>query len=143
MPFRRFLNVGAFLYSRSPDLTAGQLDAARTVIRKTGLNPNSFCIIRNQCFLPSRVGEGIEKSDVLSATDPNKKPTFWFLGQSFFRDTKRVATELADWFEDPAILSDWLYSQQQHMVLEQPLVRSLPSAFFIYFSYFVAQYHLF
>jgi hypothetical protein len=33
-----------------------------------------------------------------------------------------VATELADWFQDPAILSEWLVRQQVRMVLQQPLV---------------------
>jgi hypothetical protein len=28
---------------------------------------------------------------------------------------------LTDWFEDPAILSDWLIEQQEHMVLGQPM----------------------
>lgn len=47
---------------------------------------------------------------------------FWYLGQKFFDVTKSVAEELADWFEDPAILSDWLLEQQERMVFSQPLV---------------------
>lgn len=49
---------------------------------------------------------------------------FWYLGQKFFGATKKVAEELADWFEDPAIVSDWLVHQQERMVFGQPLVNS-------------------
>ena len=49
----------------------------------------------------------------------------WFLGQKFFRVTQAIAAELSDWFQDPEYLSDWLVSQQEHMVLEQPLVLPL------------------
>lgn len=52
---------------------------------------------------------------------------FWYLGQKFFEATKTVAGELADWFEDPAILSDWLLDQQERMVFSQPLVCALES----------------
>lgn len=125
---------GAFLYSRSPEVTTGLIESAKSVIKKAGLNPNDFCIIRNQCFLPKKAGSGMSSTIVSAAernqeykmlADANSKENspFWFVGQNFFRATQQVAAELADWFEDPAILSDWLYSQQQHMVFEQPLVR--------------------
>ena len=35
-----------------------------------------------------------------------------------------LATELADWFEDPSILSDWLVEQQQRVVFESPFAVS-------------------
>ena len=44
-------DLGAFLYSRTPTMTPGMLQLATEVIRKAGLNPNDFCMIRNQCFL--------------------------------------------------------------------------------------------
>jgi hypothetical protein len=47
---------------------------------------------------------------------------FWYLGQKFFDGTKAVAVELSDWFEDPAIVSEWLVNQQERMVFSQPLV---------------------
>ena len=50
-----------------------------------------------------------------------KATPFWYIGQSFFRATESAARELGDWFEDPAILSDWLVQQQQRMVFQQPL----------------------
>jgi len=49
---------------------------------------------------------------------------FWYIGQRFFQASEAVGKELADWFEDPEILSDWLVSQQQRMVLQQPLAVS-------------------
>ena len=49
---------------------------------------------------------------------------FWFIGQNFFRMTTSVAEELADWFEDPEILSEWLVSQQEKMIRNQPLAVS-------------------
>ena len=49
---------------------------------------------------------------------------FWFIGQNFFRMTTSVAEELADWFEDPEILSEWLVSQQEKMIRTQPLAVS-------------------
>lgn len=54
--------------------------------------------------------------------DPSRDAPFWYLGQRFFQVSKTIATELADWFEDPAILSDWLVSQQEHGILNKPLV---------------------
>ena len=50
---------------------------------------------------------------------------FWYLGQKFFEASKTVAVELADWFEDPAIVSEWLLGQQEKMVFSQPLVSLL------------------
>ena len=42
-------------------------------------------------------------------------------GQRFFQATNSVAQELSDWFQDPALLSDWLVQQQQRMIIMQPL----------------------
>lgn len=39
-----------------------------------------------------------------------------------FKVTEQVAAELADWFQDPALLSDWLVSQQERIIFTQPLV---------------------
>jgi len=134
---------GAFLYSRTKEMTPTLLKAAAEVITSAGLNPNDFCVIHNQCFdheeedsntPPKRnVGTGSallpfasasttpSSVDKSSSSDQSQKDPFWYLGQKFFRVTEKVAEELADWFEDPAILSDWLVSQQEHMVFNQPL----------------------
>lgn len=53
---------------------------------------------------------------------------FWFVGQKFFKASTVIASELADWFQDPAIVSEWLVSQQQRMVLQQPLVSVILSS---------------
>eukprot|EP00607_Mallomonas_marina_P008373 CAMPEP_0182424426 /NCGR_PEP_ID=MMETSP1167-20130531/10640_1 /TAXON_ID=2988 /ORGANISM="Mallomonas Sp, Strain CCMP3275" /LENGTH=268 /DNA_ID=CAMNT_0024604241 /DNA_START=743 /DNA_END=1552 /DNA_ORIENTATION=+ len=106
---------GAFLYSRSPNTTPKVLNAARAVIRKSGLNPDDFCLVRNTCFLQDK--------DIITKKKPESHPNapFWYIGQRFFQDTEAVGKELADWFEDPMILSDWLVNQQQRMILRQPL----------------------
>lgn len=133
---------GAFLYSRTKEMTPGLLKAAAEVITSAGLNPNSFCVIHNQCFdnenedekkvnvgtggaiLPYASASTSSSSSTQSdGNDGREKDPFWYLGRRFFRVTEKVAEELADWFEDPAILSDWLVSQQEHMVFNQPLVR--------------------
>jgi hypothetical protein len=88
------------------------------MIRKAGMSPGDFCIIRNQCFLSKNDGNVSGQAKSTNEEDA----LFWFIGQKFFRVTKAVAQELADWFEDPALLSDWLVNQQQRMVFEQPLV---------------------
>ena len=41
---------------------------------------------------------------------------------SILHATEIVTGELADWFEDPTILSDWLVSQQVKMTPEQTMV---------------------
>ena len=61
-------------------------------------------------------GESTGGGDASEQTAP-----FWYVGQKFFRATETAARELSDWFEDPAILSDWLVQQQQRMVFQQPL----------------------
>lgn len=119
---------GAFLYSRSKSLTSAVFAEATDIIKRAGLDPSSFCIIRNQCFLSDP--ESRRSSTTLPLTDSSsdspsiksRESPFWFVGQNFFDVTKAMAAELADWFDDPAILSEWLLSQQQRMVLQQPLV---------------------
>ena len=41
-------------------------------------------------------------------------------------DIAAIASELSDWFEDPAIISDWLLEQQERMSDEH----SLPLGFY-------------
>ena len=141
--------AGAFLYSRSRDLSPAQMLVAADVIRGAGLDPNDFCKVRNTCFLQQQQGattsatttttvaaatskgesSSISLASVGSLGDeediPDKEVPFWFLGQRFFKASRAVAQELADWFEDPTLVSDWLVSQQEKMVLQQPLVRVL------------------
>jgi hypothetical protein len=81
---------GAFLYSREPNLTPEMMVSARAIISNAGLNPNDFCVVRNQCFLTK--DEGAQK--VQSYPRKNGTP-FWFIGQKFFQGTTAVATELA------------------------------------------------
>jgi len=106
---------GSFVYSRKAEITPDILLRSKNLISSVGLDPNSFCIIRNQCF---------DKSQSLTSSKSNRNEDdapFWYLGQRFFKDTEIIAKELADWFEDPELLSEWLVSQQQRMVLQQPL----------------------
>jgi len=147
--------TGAFLYSKHPSISPQELQIAMKVISDSGLNPNDFCIIKNQCFMKS---ESLEKektntltsdstiaSTALSSSaiyddDPRRDELFWYLGQRFFQVTNTIATELADWFQDPQLLSDWLVSQQEHMVLQQPLV-SLYFIFHFILFYFIIFTH--
>lgn len=144
---------GAFLYSRSTEMSPHAIKTAMGVITKAGLNPADFCMIRNQCFTqtagPNKQrpqssgyvsgldsaaskaprGDGALEDSIILARAQESKPKyvgydtpFWFLGQNFFRVTAAVAAELADWFQDPALLSEWLVKQQVRMVLQQPMV---------------------
>jgi hypothetical protein len=116
---------GAFLYSRSPKMDLESILQAKELILKSGLNPQDFCMIRNQCFLNEKGKMPIKETfDILEAKARKQETPLWFLGQGFFRTTRQVAQELADWFEDPAYLSDWLLDQQEHMILDQPLAVS-------------------
>ena len=103
---------GSFVYSRKAEVTPDILSRSKNLISSVGLDPNSYCIIRNQCF---------DKSQSSSPSKGDDDAPFWYLGQRFFENTEIIAKELADWFEDPTLLSEWLVSQQQRMVLEQPL----------------------
>lgn len=108
------------------------------MIRQAGLDPNEFCVIRNQCFEKSSPSiKGVRSNMIASKnsdTDEDiletmketqsKNLPFWYLGENFFKASKAVAQELADWFQDPAIVSDWLVQQQERMVFTQPLVRN-------------------
>jgi hypothetical protein len=112
---------GAFVYARTPSLTPAAMDVAKTLIKKSGLEPNDFCIIHNQCF-NKEVTEA-EKQRLKKEKEEESTP-FWYLGQKFFQGTTLAATELADWFQDPEILSEWLVNQQERMVVNQPLAVS-------------------
>eukprot|EP01038_Epipyxis_sp_PR26KG_P009534 gene9534-12842_t len=127
---------GAFLYSRSSEMTPGLKKAAFDVIRKAGLNPNDFCIVKNQCFLSkdnskssdngktvknikNKINNKIQTfqmSDADTILNEEEAP-YWYLGQKFYQVTNSVANELADWFEDPTIVSDWLVNQQERMAV--------------------------
>ena len=139
---------GAFLYSRTKDMTPELLEQASTLISDSGLNPNDFCVIRNQCFTKDKDGSSLPTRSVFPSADAstisdsssgvlasvansqskfdddagnsNDYP-FWYLGQQFFSTSRGIANELADWFGDPTIVSDWLVEQQEHMVFRQPL----------------------
>eukprot|EP00981_Chlorochromonas_danica_P007703 scaffold1869_cov163-Ochromonas_danica.AAC.15 len=125
---------GAFVYSRTKDLTPTVLNAAKEVITAAGLNPNEFCAIRNQCFDRSEDRSTSSQSEsnskqalvlpgdeVLANSRSDPQAPYWYLGQKFFTVTTSVAEELADWFEDPAMVSDWLINQQQRMIFTQPM----------------------
>jgi len=135
---------GAFLYNRSPKMGPDSVRVARDLIDRSGLNPNDFCMIKNTCFLNNNKNDNKDDSikfgSVLNNQQKNKqddkyamdsspiikdqKTPFWFLGQGFLQSTSNVASELSDWFEDPAILSDWLLEQQERMIIGQPLAVS-------------------
>lgn len=122
---------GAFVYSRSPTLSSQDFKRANFLIVNSGLNPTVFCVIHNQCFLDQDNtvnGKDTSGASAASADDNSnavpKNDPFWILGQQYFRVTRSVASELADWFEDPTLLSEWLVSQQERMVLQQPLAVS-------------------
>lgn len=63
--------VGAFLYSRTAEMTPGLIQKATDVIRKAGLNPNDFCMIRNQCFL-SEQSQQKQQPDWITAEGVSK-----------------------------------------------------------------------
>ena len=139
---------GAFLYSRSPKMGAGDVKVAQDLISRSGLNPNDFCMIKNACFLNddgsknekvTKFGDVMKSQSASSgSTAPapaqfamdnspsirKEKTPFWFLGQGFLQSTSSVANELSDWFDDPSVLSDWLLEQQERMVFTQPLAVS-------------------
>ena len=111
-------------------MTSEILSSAKSLIRECDLDPKDFCIIKNACFSKEdKAVRGNEKEsdkDQLTATSA-PKPTssgLWILGDNFFKTTEGVAEELADWFGDPTILSDWLLDQQERMLVQQPLAVS-------------------
>ena len=117
--------LGAFLYSRTHTLSPTDMIAASKLIRESGLDPSQFCVIRNQCFLNENDPKSVKGRQAARQEIENAKgqsTPFWYLGQNFFRATEVIAGELADWFDDPAILSEWLVSQQVKMLQEQPMV---------------------
>jgi len=144
---------GAFLYARSPKIDDQVIATASNVIKQSGLNPLDFCVIRNSCFL-SKNDKDCDKSNIVNRmispaeastsddinnsnnkfcknkdlvsteADVSKDAPFWYLGQRFFQVTNQIGNELADWFEDPALLSDWLVSQQEHVILNKPFAVS-------------------
>jgi hypothetical protein len=88
-------HVGAFLYSRSAVLTPEAKEAARGIIRKGGLDPNKFCVIRNQCFLTKDTEDAADMKKFVQKQREDE--SFWWLGQKFFQATETIATELSDW----------------------------------------------
>lgn len=115
---------GAFLYSRSPVASPKVMAAAKRLIIASNLDPKDFCVVRNQCFLDDRKKGGeqvVSDATTASASGDGSRTPFWYFGQRFFQDTETVAEELADWFQDPSYLSEWLLDQQERMILDQPM----------------------
>ena len=98
------------------------MEAAKILIRQAGLDPMKFCKISNQCFLENDPSTSGTKTQQAKSDPADQNTPFWYLGQNFFRATESIAGELADWFDDPAKLSEWLVSQQVKMIQEQPFV---------------------
>ena len=127
---------GAFVYSRSADITPDILSIAKDLISNAGLNPSEFCVVRNQCFASDIMTEGFKHKGFVSTNLKdegevqsrnqrlNEDAPNWFIGERFFQLSRRIAVELADWFEDPTLLSDWLVEQQQKVVFDNPLAVS-------------------
>lgn len=111
---------GAFVYSRSPIISPKVMLAAKRLIKSSNLDPKDFCIVHNQCFLDDRK-KGGELAKAWESTEDSGPIPFWYIGQRFFQDTEKVAEELADWFQDPSYLSEWLLDQQERMIFEQPM----------------------
>jgi hypothetical protein len=123
--------LGAFLYSRTHTLSASDMEAAKKLIFDSGLDPTKFCVIRNQCFLnenDAKSPKGRKAAQQELEAAKGQATPFWYIGQNFFRATEVIAGELADWFDDPAILSEWLVSQQVKMMQEQPMVSGRASS---------------
>lgn len=141
--------LGSFVYSRTHTLSPSDMEAAKKLITEAGMDPSKFCVIRNQCFLHDDVqGQGQEQggdhdpsrsrstrrslatqlqsqsqaqAQALGAdtAKPKEQPnSFW----NILHATEVVTGELADWFEDPTILSEWLVSQQVKMTPEQTVL---------------------
>lgn len=135
---------GAFVYSRTPEITPAVMSSATEMVGKSGLKLSDFCLIRNTCFKQrgtvggagdamagARVGglgqgqgqgQGSDGFAMLSEGPVDSAP-WWYrflLFPRFFQATNSVAEELSDWFQDPAILSEWLVQQQQRMIIMQP-----------------------
>jgi hypothetical protein len=114
---------GAFIYSRLPELTPVGEATAKELISNAGLNPNDFCIVRNQCFLNDNNFKP-KKPGIYTEKNPEDDGPAWVIGEKFFQLSRKLAEELADWFEDPTLLSEWLVNQQQRVVFEKPLAVS-------------------
>eukprot|EP00640_Fibrocapsa_japonica_P001555 CAMPEP_0113936784 /NCGR_PEP_ID=MMETSP1339-20121228/3582_1 /TAXON_ID=94617 /ORGANISM="Fibrocapsa japonica" /LENGTH=384 /DNA_ID=CAMNT_0000939335 /DNA_START=410 /DNA_END=1564 /DNA_ORIENTATION=+ /assembly_acc=CAM_ASM_000762 len=121
---------GAFVYTRTPEISPELFPAIKEDAVRAGLDPDSFCKIRNACFSEQPANEKLANEKIrneMTLTSRNKKdprppalPT-GFIGTDFFRSSRAIAEELADWFEDPTILSDWLLEQQEKMILNEPM----------------------
>jgi len=115
---------GAFLYSRTHTLSPAGMEVAKAVIREAGLDPMKFCKVSNQCFADPNSDKSKSELARFRLEAQKQQRPFWYIGQNFFSATESIAKELADWFDDPAILSDWLVSQQVKMIQEQPFAVS-------------------
>ena len=68
---------GAFIYARSPELTPQIQMYANELISSSGLNPNKFCIIRNQCFA-EKADKQNKNNNNNKEGDRNKDAPNWF-----------------------------------------------------------------
>jgi len=110
---------GAFVYARTPHVTDDIIPEVSKIADQAGLDFSSFCQIRNSCFEEEETTSLTQK--LLSNSGKKQRRGFWFLGTEFLAQTKSVAEELSDWFEDPTYLSEWLLDQQEKMIFNQPL----------------------
>ena len=99
------------------------MDAAKKFISSAGLEPSKFCVIRNQCFLKDKDVKTSRSRQQEIETAKSESNPLWLLSNSLTKVTEGIAGELADWFDDPAILSEWLVSQQVKVTPDQSIVR--------------------
>ena len=99
------------------------MDAAKKFISSAGLEPSKFCVIRNQCFLKDKDVKTSRSRQQEMETAKGQSSPLSLLSSSLTKVTEVIAGELADWFDDPTILSEWLVSQQVKVTPDQSIVR--------------------
>ena len=99
------------------------MEAAKKFISSSGLEPSKFCVIRNQCFLKDKDTKVSRSRQQDIETAKGRSNPLWLLSHGLTEVSEVIAGELADWFDDPAILSEWLVSQQVKMTPDQSIVR--------------------
>lgn len=114
---------GAFVYARQPQLPPAARDSVFALARKAGLDPTTFCAVRNDCETCDKAGDPVVAPPVQrglfvgAATaaegplddEPKVRQSRWY---------EDILVDIADYLEDPRATAKWLFAQQNKVSLD-------------------------
>lgn len=106
---------GAFVYARTPDVPKEALPSIYRLAEEAGLDPSTFCKVRNSCGVPGKLGpELIGVEGVLAEELPEQRAAS-VPSNPLVLSSLQLWYELTDFLEDPHYAGSYILQQQERM----------------------------